>query len=197
MSDPKKRGGKRPGAGRKKKAKSGTTVDGIDLEAAIAAVPPAEIETAAAPHARMLVNALYKQLIGGSSETAKVAAANAILDRGYGRPAVEVGGDAAMLPFQVAPAAPSFSTEIRAEARKYAHLAIEVLRRIADVGASESARVQAAKTLLDRGLGAVAPARNLDKLFERPAGKKEAAERGAEEASVGIYSPRTPPKALQ
>ncbi len=72
-----------------------------------------------------------------------------------------------------------------------------MLRRIADVGASESARVQAVKTLLDRGLGAVAPARNLDKLFERPAGKKEAAERGAEEALTGIYSPRTPPKALQ
>jgi hypothetical protein len=196
MSDPKKRGGKRPGAGRKKKARSGVTVDGIDLQAAIAAVPPSEIETAAAPYARMAINSLYKQLIGGASETAKVSAANAILDRGYGRPAVEIGGDA-LLPFQAVPAAPSLSTEIRAEARKYALLAIEVLRRIADVGASESARVQAVKTLLDRGLGAVAPARNLDKLFERPAGKKEAAERGAEEALTGIYSPRTPPKALQ
>lgn len=197
MSDPlKKRGGKRPGAGRKKKAKSGVTVDGIDLQAAIAAVPPAEIETAASPHARMAINALYKQLIGGASETAKVAAANAILDRGYGRPAVEVGGDA-LLPFQAAPVTPSVSNEIRAEARRYAMLAIEVLRRIADVGASESARVQAAKTLLDRGLGAVAPARNLDKLFDRPAGKKAAAEKGAEEALTGIYSPRTPPKAVQ
>ena len=113
MSDPlKKRGGKRPGAGRKKKAKSGLTVDGIDLQAAIAAVPPAEIETAASPHARMAINALYKQLIGGASETAKVAAANAILDRGYGRPAVEVGGDA-LLPFQAAPVTPSVSNEIR------------------------------------------------------------------------------------
>jgi hypothetical protein len=45
--------------------------------------------------------------------------------------------------------------EIRVEARKYANLAIEVLGSIATRGETEGARVSAAKSLLDRGVGTV------------------------------------------
>ena len=102
--------------------------------------------------------ALVTQLQSGGNEPAKIAAANAILDRGYGRPAVDVGA-AAMLPFHAAPSSVSASSNVRFEARKYAWLAIEVLRTIAAAGASESARVAAARSLLDRGVGTVGTAK--------------------------------------
>src|SRR5262245_54165186 len=129
--------------------------------------PAVDGGVAAVPAAGLAVDGggLLAQLVIAPAHDLKlahafVAAGNAILDRGYGKPAVEIGGDAAMLPFMAAPAlAVSISSEIRAEARRYATLAIEVLRKISDSGASESARVSAAKSLLDRGLGTVASAR--------------------------------------
>ena len=127
-----RRGGKRIGAGRKKNGEiSPTAVVGVDFASAMAALPPDEIEGVAKRHARSAIDALVKQVTFGTSEAAKVAAANALLDRGYGKPTVEAGGDA-MLPFLgVGTAAPTIGSEIRDEARKYAYLAIEVLKRIA------------------------------------------------------------------
>jgi len=144
---------------------------------------------------------LVKALIHSSSEAAKIAAAKEILDRGYGKPAVEIGGDAAMLPFMMAPSsgstqAASLTADVRAEARKYANLAIEVLRNIAENGSSDTATVAAARALLDRGLGTVSKARMLDEQRERPLGKKEEAARAAQAAASGLYAPRLPPRAV-
>lgn len=191
------RGGKRPGAGRPKKGQtSPTSIAPVDLAAALQSPAPDEIEGVAKRHARSAIDTLVKQITFGASETARVSAANAVLDRGYGKPTVEVGGDAMLPFFGTAPAAPSLTTEIREEARKYARLAIEVLNRIACGGKVESARVQAAKSLLDRGLGTVAGARMLDEVLDsKPLspGKKEAAQAAAHAAGTGRYATRAPP----
>ena len=190
-----RRGGKRIGAGRKKKGQaSPTAVAGVDLASAMAALPPNEIESVAKQHARAAIGALVKQLMFGASEAAKVAASNALLDRGYGKPTAEAGGDAMLPFFGATPAIPTMGSEIRDEARKYARLSVEVLKKILESGTSESARVQAAKSLLDRGLGTVAPARMLDQLFDKPAGKKEEAARTAKEVGTGRYATPPPPK---
>lgn len=196
-----KRGGRRPGAGRKPKgyAKPSALSD-LNKISALATPAPEEIDGVAQRHARDAIEALVKLLFYGSSEAAKISAAKEILDRGYGKPAVEIGGDAAMamLPFMMAPSQPTVSTtsEIRTEARKYANLAIEVLRKIAADGASESAIASASKALLDRGLGTVGKARMPDEQRERPLGKKEEAARAAEAAATGRFATPQPPKRL-
>lgn len=202
VSKPKSgRGGKRLGAGRKKKGHtSPSVVAGLNLASALASPPPDEIDGVAQRHAHTVIKALVRLLSFGASEAAKIAAAKEILDRGYGKPAVEIGGDAAMLPFMMAPAAPqqtvSLAAEIRTEARKYANLAVEVLRKIAAEGQSESAIASASKALLDRGLGTVGKARMPDEQRDRPLGKKEEAARAAEAAATGRYATPPPPRAL-
>ena len=90
---PSRRGGKRPNAGRKPKNQKATSaLPEIDLTAALNTPPPDDIESAAQTHSRDAIASLVKQLVHGKSETAKVNAANAILDRGYGKPSVDVGG---------------------------------------------------------------------------------------------------------
>jgi hypothetical protein len=186
-------GGARAGAGRKRKGAS-PALSALDL-AAIKDVAPEEIDPVAQQHASMALRSLVKILVHGKAEGARISAANEILDRGYGKPAVEIGGDAAMLPFMTPPLpASTLSAEIRTEARKHAHLAIEVLRRIADTGASESARAAAAKSLLSRGLGTVAAARMADELRARPLGKKEEAAQAAVSAASGRYATPPPPR---
>lgn len=193
-----RRGGARKGAGRKPKGhKAVSAVAGINLVAAMQAPAPDEIDGVAQRHAKTAIEALVKQLIYGASEAAKVAAAKAILDRGYGKPAVEIGGDAAMDLFRSVAAVPvTLGTEIRAEARKYANLAIEVLKKIADDGQSEAAKVSAATAILERGLGTVGKARMQDEMREQPLGKKEQAQRAAEAGATGRYATPAPPKAL-
>lgn len=193
-----RRGGKRPGAGRKKKGlASPTAIAGLDLDSALKSPPPDEIESVAKRQAGSSIEALVKLLKFGASESAKISSANEVLDRGYGKPTVEAGGDA-MLPFfgQAPAVQPTIGSEIRDEARKYAHLAIEVLKRIRDNGQSENARASAAKSLLNRGLGTVAPARMLDELFDKPAGKKEEAARTAKAVGTGKFATPAPPKML-
>jgi hypothetical protein len=190
---PKARGGARPGAGRKKKPRA------LNAVAAMAAPAPDEIDGVAQSHARLAIEGLVKLLLHGGSEASKISAAKEILDRGYGKPAVEIGGDAAMLPFMAAPIASqalSVSAEIRTEARKYANLAIEVLRGIASDGHSESAIASACKALLERGLGTVGKARMPDEIRDRPLGKKEEAARAAEAGATGRYATPAPPRAL-
>lgn len=192
------RGGKRPGAGRKPKGHvPPTTVGGIDLAAALAAPIPDDIASIARGKVLAALDALVKQLQFGSSEAAKVAAANAILDRGYGKPAVDVGGDP-VLPFLgVAPAPVADPADnLRALARGYANLAVEVLTRIASAGESESARVSAARSLWDRGLGTVGPAKLPDDFGKRQVGKKEEMTRAATAAATGIYAVPSPPASL-
>lgn len=194
------RGGKRIGAGRKRKVDiPAVMVAGIDLVRALATPPPDEIDAVAQTEARDSISALATQLLHGTSEAAKISAAVEILDRGYGKPAVEIGGDAAMmLPFMTAPAAVAVTTtaDIRTEARKYAVLAIEVLKKIRDNGASEGARVSAGKALLSRGLGTVGKARMPDEQREQPLGKKEQASRAAKAAATGLYATPPPPRAV-
>lgn len=195
------RGGRRPGSGRKPKGfVKPSAISDLNRISALATAPPDEIDGVAQQHARHAIEALVKLLFYGSSEAAKITAAKEILDRGYGRPAVEIGGDAAMLPFMLpSPSLQPFSlmADIRSEARKYANLAIEVLRKIAADGSSETAIASASKTLLDRGLGTVGKARMPDEQRERPMGKKEEAARAAEAAATGKYATPPPPRGLK
>lgn len=193
------RGGRRPGAGRKPKGYvKPSSLSELDKIAALATEPPEEIDGIAARHAREVIESLVKLLFYAASEAAKISAAKEILDRGYGKPAVEIGGDAAMLPFMMAPASAagteSLTAAVRAEARRFANLALETLRKIATGGASESARASACKALLDRGLGTVGKARMPDEQRDRPLGKKEEAARAAAAAATGRYATPAPPR---
>jgi hypothetical protein len=75
------RGGKRDGAGRKKRS-----------FAALSRLPPAkpeikhELREIAREYSGPAIEALVKVCREGKSETARVAAASALLDRGYGKP---------------------------------------------------------------------------------------------------------------
>ena len=185
-------GGRRAGAGRK--PKKAAPLAPIDTRAAEAAPPPGDITTVAEPKAGDALASLVKQLKSGRSESAKVAAANAILDRGYGKPGIDLGGEP-MLPFGRRPEPPeNASLDVRSEARKWAHLAIEVLSRIATAGNSESARVTAARSILDRGLGTVATAKIPEGIADtRPMSKKDERRRAAEAAATGRYAVPKPP----
>ena len=195
-----RRGGKRPGAGRKPKGHvKPSALSELNKISALASEPPVEIDGVAQKHARHAIESLVKLLFYGASEAAKITAAKEILDRGYGKPAVELGGDAAMLPFMMAPdvQTTSLSADIRTEARKYANLAIECLRKIAADGASETAIASASKALLDRGLGTVGKARMPEEQRDRPLGKKEEAARAAEAAATGRYATPPPPRRIE
>ena len=85
------------------------------------------------------------------------------------------------------------TAEVRAQARKFAPIAVAVLRKIAQDGQSESARAQASKALLDRGLGTVGKARMPDEQRDAPLGKKEQATRAAQTAATGRYATPSAP----
>lgn len=191
-----KRGGKRPGAGRKPKGhKASSALPALDLEAALAAPAPDDIESSAQAYSRGAIASLVKQLCHGKSESSKVNAANAILDRGYGKPSVDVGGLSQLSLFGGIRPAAVVGDEIRVEARKYANLAIEVLGSIATRGETESARVSAAKSLLDRGVGTVQVAKVPEGLQPKTMGKKEEAAVAARNAAAGKYAPPPAPGA--
>jgi hypothetical protein len=197
--DGSRRGGARPGAGRKKKELSApTSLSELELRALLAEPAPDEIDGIAQRHADLAIETLARLMIYGESEAAKITAAKEILDRGYGKPAVEIGGDAAMLPFMMAPDSQATLTktgDVRTQARKYAAVAVAVLRKIAQDGQSETARAGASKALLDRGLGTVGKARMPDEQRDRPLGKKEEAARAAEAAATGRFATPPPPRA--
>ena len=175
-----KRGGKRLGAGRKPRAyTSPTALTPLDRRSLTTGTPPEAIETAAQRYALASVAALVKCLEFGTSDAARVVAARAVLDRGYED--VTAGREANPV-----------VAEVRAEARKHANLAIEVLRRIAEFGQSEGAAVAAARSLLDRGLGSVAPSKVPDEA-SRPLGKRERAVEDAQTAAVGAFETPSPP----
>lgn len=193
-----KRGGSRPGAGRKPKSqRSSSALPSLDQEAALAAPVPDDIESTAQAYSRGAIASLVKQLCHGKSETSKVNAANAILDRGYGKPSVDVGGLAQLSLFGGIRPAAVVGDEIRIEARKYANLAIEVLGSIATRGETESARVSAAKALLDRGVGTVQVAKVPEGLQPKTMGKKEEAAVVARNAAAGKYAPPPPPGSMR
>ena len=194
MTPKPKHGGKRHGAGRKKAAyTSPTALTAVDRQALLADAPPKLIESAAQRHARTSIAALVRKLEFGLSDAARVAAANSILDRGYGKPAVDVGGLGELPLGYPSSATADVSAEIRTEARKHALLAIEVLRRVSEFGASESASVSASNALLARGLGNVAPAKLSDE-FSRSLGKSEQAVEDAREAATGVFETPPPPR---
>jgi hypothetical protein len=161
MSEPKKskRGGKREGAGRKPKGYIAPDIlTDLDLKAAEAAATPPEIESAARLHARAAVDSLKTVMVYSNSWSARIRAANAILDRGFGKPSTLTGVDL-MQPLFGDEFVKTVPGQIMEEARKVAPTAIAVLRKIADCSTSASARVAASLSLLDRGLGAVSVAR--------------------------------------
>jgi hypothetical protein len=197
---PKKgRGGRRDGAGRKKKIADPTSLDQTFVDLLTADAPSDQIELPAQRHARTAVLALVKKMLAGGSESARVTAANSILDRGYGKPGVDIGGDAAPSLFSLRPeekaaiGLDAVPIEVRNEARKYAALAIEVLSRIAQFGKSESAAVSAARSLLDRGCGTVGTAKLPDEFKDTRVGKKEAALTAARAAASGRFATPAPP----
>src|SRR5581483_10176094 len=124
------RGGRRDGAGRKNKIVDPTLLDQATVDILIADAPSEQVEQPAQRHARTAVLALVKKLLAGGCESARVTAANSILDRGYGKPSVDIGGDAMPTLFSLRPeekAAAGLDVvpiEVRTEARKYAGLAI-------------------------------------------------------------------------
>lgn len=69
------RGGKRPGAGRKKGSRNKATDEQLG-----------SLTKMAQSHAPLALRTLVSIAQGGESEAARVSAANAILDRGYGKP---------------------------------------------------------------------------------------------------------------
>src|SRR4051812_6760907 len=116
-----RRGGKRAGAGRKPRAyTSPTSLTPLDQQVLMGGTPPKEIETAAQRHAMAAVGALVKCTIYGASDAARVAAARAILDRGYA-PELPAGTPTGVI-----------TTKVMIEARNHANVAVEVLRRIAE-----------------------------------------------------------------
>lgn len=189
MSEPAKksnRGGKRPGAGRKPKGYvSPSALVGLDLAAAAGTPAPKQIESLARLHARAALETLKTVMLHSASDAAKVNAANAILDRGFGKTSTESGIDQ-MLPLFDQVFLATTSGEMMEEARKLAPLAVAALVKIAQGSASDAARVAAAKALLDRGLGVASPAR-LDAYRDasKVIGKKEEAARVALAAGVG------------
>lgn len=196
----KRHGGRRDGAGRKRKMIDPTFLDQATVDLIVADVPSDQIERPAQRHARTAMLALVKKLLSGGSESARVTAANSILDRGYGKPSVDIGGDAGPNLFSLRPeekAAAGFDVvpiEVRTEARKYANLAIEMLSRIAQFGRSESAVVSAARSLLDRGCGTVGTAKLPDEFKQTRIGKKESALAAARTAGSGKYATPAPPR---
>jgi len=77
------RGGAREGAGRPKGSRSAATVE-----------QQATISELAKAHGPAAIASLAQIAMAGESEAARVSAANALLDRGYGKPVqgVEIGG---------------------------------------------------------------------------------------------------------
>lgn len=72
------RGGKREGAGRPQGAVNQTTV---------------QLRELARQHAGDMLTVLLQIAKAGESEAARVSAANALLDRGYGKPSTVLNGD--------------------------------------------------------------------------------------------------------
>ena len=128
-----------------------------------------------------------------ASGAARITACNSILDRGYGKPSVDTGVD--MLPFMVKQQT-TIPGDVRAECKRFARIAIETLKTIAERGESETARASAARSLLDRGLGTVGAAALADQTKAQTFGKKEA-QKIAAEVRVGgggkFAAPAPPP----
>jgi hypothetical protein len=170
------RGGRRPGAGRPRRdAIRPTVLTTAELREAKAADVPLEIDVAARTDALETIERLEQILTYGSSEPAIVAAACEILDRGYSKPAVAIGGDP-LLPFMTRPPMPSTIRDTaRAKAQALAPLALMTLRKLRDSARTETSRVAAARALLARGLGTAAMARLVDESSAPKLGKKEQA----------------------
>jgi hypothetical protein len=84
QNQPKRKGGARPGAGRPK---------GVVNRATVA--QKGTLEELARTHTEVALGVLVQVAQASESDSARVSAAMALLDRGYGKPrqAVEVGGD--------------------------------------------------------------------------------------------------------
>ncbi len=161
-----------------------TDIDLKVAEAATAATPE-DIETIARGHARNSLDTLKAIMLHSEADSARIQAANAILDRGFGKPVTETGVDMLLPLFDQAfrKTAPG---EVMEEARRLAPLAIAVLNKIAQNSVSHPARVRAARALLDRGLGAVDVARlEAYRADNKVLGKKEIAAAAAATAGEG------------
>ena len=193
-----KRGGKRAGAGRKPRNYiPPTTIPAHTIRAALAADAPQTIEAEARAHALPMVKVLVNTMLDATaSGAARITACNAILDRGYGKPSVDTGVD--MLPFMVKPQT-TIPGDVRAECKRYASVAIETLKTLAERAESENARIAAAKSLLDRGLGTVGAAALADEKKTQTFGKKEAQKIAAEVrvAGGGKFAAPSPPPNTQ
>jgi hypothetical protein len=102
-------GGKRPGSGRRRGARTKKTI---------------EIQEAAKKYAGDALAALAEIVKDGTSEAARISAATALLDRGYGKPrqAIEHSGNVVTPGVLMIPAAPDAGSWARAVAERQASL---------------------------------------------------------------------------
>jgi hypothetical protein len=174
-----------------KKPKPGATssaLTALDIAAATAAAvapTPAEFEASLRAQAGMGLEQLRIVMLHDKSDSARVTAANMIIDRGFGKPTTDTGVDM-MLPLFDQVFLKTAPGETIEAARMLAPLARTVLIKIAQGSVSGAARNAAVRSLHDRGLGLVAPAR-LDayQADSKAIGKKEQALADAASAGSG------------
>ncbi|MFZ0495717.1 MAG: hypothetical protein WCF64_09725 [Methylocella sp.] len=127
-------------------------------------------------HAYEALDVLVEIMRNGTSQTARIAAAEQVLDRGSGPSSIEVGVD--MTDMFSAFDEPSHD-EFKATCQALAPEAIDILRTIAAHGKSSAIRVRAARALLARGKGLAAQAATT------PGGRSKKAEAASAAASAG------------
>ena len=182
------RGGRRPGAGRKPKSHVPPAhLSEINIAASRARPVPERMESAALRHARKAIDTLLTVMLHGKSDPARVKAAEAILDRGWGKPSAEPGGDL-VLPLFPDDQVRVLAEDLRELARKETNLAFDVLSAISERSLTESAQVAASKAIIDRTIGSVGVARVPESEYRREIGKKEQAAQMADEMATDIYA---------
>lgn len=121
------RGGKRPGAGRPKGRRNVATIKQLG-----------SISELARAHAADAINTLVAVATSGESESAKVSAANAILDRGYGKANQPVSGAVAFITLK-----PQDLDKLNADELAALEAAYPVLEKLGLVGGAAAAEAAA------------------------------------------------------
>lgn len=142
-----KRGGARPGAGRKPQPRS----DPPPLPTI--AIDPAEL---ARERARSALSALMEVVFKGKSDVARVRAANIVLDRAIGKPSSDGGHLFKIVEYSVSETDGDAVT-FRSEARKHIDAIFIVLTWISQNSKNESARIAASSSLIERAHGTTQP----------------------------------------
>lgn len=139
-----KRGGARPGAGRKPKPRAEAPIPPI------IALDPFEL---ARERAKAALGALLEVVMRGKSDVARVRAANLVLDRAIGKPTGDGSHLFKIVEFDTSDSSGDPAT-FRAEARKHVDAIFAVLSWISLHSKNEGARIAASASLIERAHGA-------------------------------------------